>query len=141
MPGMMDTISSINDDAVLGIDKKTGNLRFALDSYRRFIEMFGEVVMGIDKEQFDEVIQKKKWNAASGDSSLQEGDLKDIIKKYKNIITKYRRDVSPAPGNNCAWRDAVFQQYPRAVGYRHINHIPQRPAHKIFRPWCSATWG
>jgi len=134
MPGMMDTILNlgINDEAVLGIDKKTGNMRFALDNYRRFIEMFGEVVMGIDKEQFDEVIQKKKIERRiRQDSSLQEADLKDIIKKYKNIITKNTGEMFPtSPWKQLRMaRDAVFRSWnnPRAISYRRINHIPPTP--------------
>lgn len=134
MPGMMDTILNlgINDESVVGFARKTGNMRFALDNYRRFIEMFGEVVMGIDKEQFDEIIQKKKLERRiRQDSSLQEGDLKDIIKKYKNIIAKNTGEMFP----NNPWkqlrlaRDAVFRSWnnPRAISYRRINHIPALP--------------
>ncbi len=134
MPGMMDTILNlgINDESVVGIGRKTGSLRFALDNYRRFIEMFGEIVMGIDKELFDEVIQKKKVERRiRQDSSLQENDLKDIIKKYKYIITRNTGELFP----DNPWkqlrlaRDAVFRSWnnPRAISYRRINHIPPLP--------------
>ncbi len=134
MPGMMDTILNlgINDESVMGIGNKTGNMRFALDNYRRFIEMFGEIVMGIDKESFDDVIQKKKVERRiRQDSSLQEGDLKDIIKKYKNIVTKNTGEMFPSsPWKQLRMaRDAVFRSWnnPRAISYRRINHIPPLP--------------
>jgi len=134
MPGMMDTILNlgINDESVIGIGEKSGNMRFALDNYRRFMEMFGEIVMGIDKESFDEVIQKKKVERRiRQDSSLQENDLKDIIKKYKSIITRNTGELFP----NNPWkqlrmaRDAIFRSWnnPRAISYRRINHIPPLP--------------
>ena len=134
MPGMMDTILNlgINDDSVEGLGEKTGNMRFAMDNYRRFIEMFGEVVMGIDKVQFDKVIQTKKTERrVRQDSSLQENDLKDIIKKYKKIITKNTGEMFPSDPwiqLNMA-RDAVFRSWnnPRAISYRRIHHIPPVP--------------
>ena len=81
MPGMMDTILNLglNDEAVEGLGKKTGNMRFALDNYRRFIQMFGNVVLSIDKILFENVITKKKVDRRiKQDSSLQINDLKDI---------------------------------------------------------------
>ena len=84
MPGMMDTVLNLglNEDTLKGIAEKTDNMRFALDNYRRFISMFGNVVLGIDKDLFEGVITKhKKDRRIKQDSSLQENDLKDIVKK------------------------------------------------------------
>ncbi|MEW6050014.1 MAG: pyruvate, phosphate dikinase [Candidatus Zixiibacteriota bacterium] len=131
MPGMMDTILNLglNEETVEGLSKKTNNPRFALDVYRRFIQMFGNVVLGIDKEQFEEIITEKKHERRiKQDSSLQVNDLKDIIKKYKQIIK--RKTGEPFPED--AWaqlrlsRDAVFRSWnnPRAISYRRMNNIP-----------------
>jgi len=91
MPGMMDTVLNLglNEATVKGLGEKTGNERFALDNYRRFIQMFGNVVLGIDKDLFEDVITKKKKDKRiRQDSSLQPIDLKDIIKKYKSIVKR-----------------------------------------------------
>jgi pyruvate,orthophosphate dikinase len=131
MPGMMDTILNLglNEETVEGLAKLTGNQRFALDNYRRFISMFGNVVLGIDKDQFEEVItEKKAERRIKQDSSLQANDLKDIVKKYKQIIK--RKSGEPFPDD--PWmqlrmaRDAVFRSWnnPRAISYRRMNNIP-----------------
>ncbi len=131
MPGMMDTILNLglNEQSVAGLGKKTNNLRFALDNYRRFIAMFGNVVLGIDKDQFEEVItKKKKERRIKQDSSLQVNDLKDIIKKFKQIIRK--KSGEPFPDDPFVQlrmaRDAVFRSWnnPRAISYRRMNNIP-----------------
>ncbi len=131
MPGMMDTILNLglNEETVEGLSKKTSNPRFALDVYRRFIQMFGNVVLGIDKEQFEEVItEKKAERRIKQDSSLQVNDLKDIIKKYKQIIK--RKTGEPFPEDPWSQlrmaRDAVFRSWnnPRAISYRRLNGIP-----------------
>lgn len=134
MPGMMDTVLNlgINDDSVLGIGEKSKNMRFALDNYRRFIQMFGEVVMGIDADSFEDVIKKKKVERrVKQDSSLQENDLNDIIKKYKNIIKRFTGESFPEdPWKQLRMsRDAVFRSWnnPRAISYRRLNHIPPLP--------------
>ncbi len=131
MPGMMDTILNLglNEQSVEGLGKKTNNLRFALDNYRRFIAMFGNVVLGIDKDQFEEVItKKKKERRIKQDSSLQVNDLKDIIKKFKQIIRKKSGENFPDdPFVQLRMaRDAVFRSWnnPRAISYRRMNNIP-----------------
>ncbi len=131
MPGMMDTILNLglNEQSVEGLGKKTNNLRFALDNYRRFIAMFGNVVLGIDKDQFEEVItKKKKERRVKQDSSLQVNDLKDIIKKFKQIIKKKSGESFPDdPFVQLRMsRDAVFRSWnnPRAISYRRMNNIP-----------------
>ena len=131
MPGMMDTILNLglNEVTIDGMIKKTGDQRFVYDNYRRFIAMFGDVVLGIDKPLFEEVIQKKKnEKKIRQDSSLQVKDLQDIIKRFKKIVEE--RTGEPFPED--PWkqlqmaRDAVFRSWnnPRAISYRRLNDIP-----------------
>ncbi len=131
MPGMMDTVLNLglNNDTLEGLAKKTGNERFAYDNYRRFVQMFGNVVLGIDKEKFEEIIDtKKKERKIKQDSSLQVEDLKDIVKKVKGIIK--RKTGEPFPDDPFVQlrmaRDAVFRSWnnPRAISYRKMNNIP-----------------
>jgi pyruvate,orthophosphate dikinase len=131
MPGMMDTILNLglSDESVEGLGKKTGNMRFALDNYRRFIAMFGNVVLSIDKELFEKVIEKKKKERRiKQDSSLQVNDLKDIIKKFKGIIKRKSGESFPDdPFTQLRMaRDAVFRSWnnPRAISYRRMHEIP-----------------
>ncbi len=131
MPGMMDTILNLglNDETVEGLGVKSGNMRFALDNYRRFIQMFGNVVLSIDKELFEAVISKKKTERRiKQDSSLQINDLKEIVKKFKSIIK--RKSGEPFPDEPFVQlrmsRDAVFRSWnnPRTISYRRMNNIP-----------------
>jgi len=131
MPGMMDTVLNLglNEETVKGLAVKTGNERFALDNYRRFIQMFGNVVLGIDKDIFEAVItRKKKDRRIRQDSSLQPTDLKDIIKKFKSIVK--RKSGEPFPDDPLQQlrmsRDAVFRSWnnPRAITYRRLHGIP-----------------
>jgi pyruvate, orthophosphate dikinase len=131
MPGMMDTILNLGltDETVNGLSEKTGNARFALDNYRRFIAMFGAVVYGIDKELFEEVITKKKQERrVKQDSSLQPVDLKEIVKRFKQIVKRKSGEEFPEDpmAQLRAARDAVFRSWnnPRAISYRHIYNIP-----------------
>jgi pyruvate,orthophosphate dikinase len=131
MPGMMDTILNLglNEETIEGLAKKTNNQRFALDNYRRFISMFGNVVLGIDKELFEEVISEKKHERrVKQDSSLQVNDLKDIVKRYKQIIKRKTGESFPDdPWQQLRMaRDAVFRSWnnPRAISYRRLNGIP-----------------
>lgn len=131
MPGMMDTILNLglNEETVEALGSKTGNMRFALDNYRRFIQMFGNVVLSIDRELFENVIVKKKTERRiKQDSSLQINDLKEIVKKFKSIIK--RKSGEPFPDDPFVQlrmaRDAVFRSWnnPRAISYRRMNDIP-----------------
>ena len=131
MPGMMDTVLNLglNKETMEGFAELTGNKRFAHDSYRRFVQMFGNVVLGIDKEQFEEVIEaKKKARKIKHDSSLQAEDLNDIIQKFKLIIKKRTgEDFPDDPYTQLRMsRDAVFRSWnnPRAISYRRLNNIP-----------------
>jgi len=131
MPGMMDTILNLglNPETVEGLAAKTGNMRFVLDNYRRFISMFGNVVLGIDKEAFESVITNKKAERRiKQDSSLQENDLRAIIKNYKQIIERKSGEEFPDdPYTQLRMaRDAVFRSWntPRAISYRRMHNIP-----------------
>jgi pyruvate,orthophosphate dikinase len=131
MPGMMDTVLNLglNADTLEGFTDLTGDERFACDNYRRFIQMFGNVVLGIDKEKFERIIEaRKKARKIRHDSSLQIEDLNDIIKKFKAVIKRNTGEVFPDdPYTQLRMsRDAVFRSWnnPRAISYRKLNDIP-----------------
>ncbi len=131
MPGMMDTVLNLglNEESVEGLAEKAGNMRFALDNYRRFISMFGNVVLGIDKDVFEQVITKiKTERRIKQDSSLQVNDLRVIVKKYKQIIKRKTGEEFPQdPYDQLRLaRDAVFRSWnsPRAISYRRIENLP-----------------
>ena len=130
MPGMMDTILNLglNDASVEALARKTGNQRFAYDSYRRLIQMFGNVVLEIHKESFDEVFDaQKKKRGVSQDTDLNADDLKQIIADYKTVVRRHAsRDFPQEPLEQLRLaRDAVFKswQNERAKVYRRINNI------------------
>ncbi|EQB62607.1 MAG: Pyruvate, phosphate dikinase [candidate division Zixibacteria bacterium RBG-1] len=125
MPGMMDTILNIglNDKTVQGLIDKSKNSRFAYDCYRRLLQMFGNVVMGIDKALFEHIIQKKKdAKKIKLDTSLSIDDLKDMIEKFKKLIKEKAGEEFPQnPLKQLQLaRDAVFRSWnsPRAITYR-----------------------
>src|SRR5262244_1086402 len=92
MPGMMDTILNLglNDTSVEALARKTGNDRFAYDSYRRLIQMFGNVVLEIEKEAFDQVFnEQKKERGVTLDTELNADDLKQVIAEYKSVVKKH----------------------------------------------------
>jgi len=131
MPGMMDTVLNLglNEETLQGLIDKTHDPRFAYDNYRRFIAMFGDVVLGIEKSLFEEVIhRKKKEKRIRQDSSLQVKDLQDIVRKFKKIIEKRTGEAFPEdPWQQLIMaRDAVFRSWnnPRAISYRRLNNIP-----------------
>ncbi|MBN2112164.1 pyruvate, phosphate dikinase [Candidatus Woesearchaeota archaeon] len=130
MPGMMDTVLNLglNDESVIGIAKKTSNDRFAWDSYRRFIQMFGNVVMGVEHSQFEEVLDKvKETKGVELDTELDTDDLKEVVKGYKEVIQKEKGKSFPQnPREQLQMSiDAVFGSWnnPRAISYRRINDI------------------
>ena len=129
MPGMMDTILNlgINDEVVEGIAKLTNNPRFAYDAYRRFIQMFGDVVLGINKNEFEAVLEeKKKERGVQWDSELTVEDLKEIIKKFKEVYKKYGYEFPQHPRKQLDMAiEAVFKSWmnERAIKYREINDI------------------
>ena len=130
MPGMMDTILNLglNDKSVEALAKRSNNPRFAADSYRRLIQMFGNVVLEIPKSAFDEVFDaKKKKKKAKLDTELDAKALKEVIEEYKKVVKKHtKRDFPQDPHEQLVMaRDAVFRswQNDRAKHYRRINNI------------------
>jgi len=130
MPGMMDTILNLglNDQTVLGLAKMTGNPRFAWDSYRRFIQLFGKVVFGVNDEKFDSVLKaSKKKQGVTDDSKLNVDSLKKIVVKYKKICENQTKQKFPTNPNEQIQLaiDAVFRSWmgERAVVYREKNNI------------------
>ena len=131
MPGMMDTILNLglNDVAVEGFAKKTGNPRFAYDSYRRFIQMFSDVVMEIPKSKFERVLDEiKESKGCEFDTDLTAEDLKNVIAQYKALYkTEKGSDFPQEPVAQLMEAvKAVFRSWdnPRAIYYRRMNDIP-----------------
>jgi len=130
MPGMMDTILNLglNDESVKGLAAKTGNERFAYDSYRRFIQMFGDVVLEISKAKFDFIFDgKKEAVGAEFDVDLSPEDLKSIIEDYKALVKEeLGRDFPQDPKDQLMEAiQAVFRSWnnDRAILYRQLNNI------------------
>ena len=131
MPGMMDTVLNLglNDEVVAGLAELTNNERFALDAYRRFIQMFSDVVMGIQKSYFDNVLDNVKSEAmVEYDHQLNCRDLRKIIAGYKDIYKRETGSDFPADSKTqlLAAVQAVFSSWenPRAIYYRRMNDIP-----------------
>jgi pyruvate,orthophosphate dikinase len=130
MPGMMDTILNLglNDQSVEALAKRSNNPRFAYDSYRRLIQMFGSVVLEIPKSDFEEVFDaKKKQKKAKLDTDLDAKALKEVIDEYKRVVKKHSKRDFPQDSHEqlVMARDAVFRswQNDRAKHYRRINNI------------------
>jgi pyruvate,orthophosphate dikinase len=130
MPGMMDTVLNLglNDDSVQGLIEKTGNPRFGWDCYRRFIDMFGDVVAGVDHEHFEEVIHAmKEKKGVKYDTELDADDLAELCKRYKDVYRKNKGELFPQdPRRQLTLSiNAVFGSWnsDRAVRYRQINQI------------------
>jgi len=130
MPGMMDTILNLglNDQSVEALAKRSNNPRFAYDSYRRLIQMFGNVVLEIPKSEFDEVFDaKKKQKKSKLDTDLDAKALQEIIAEYKKVVKKHAQRDFPQDAHEqlVMARDAVFRswQNDRAKHYRRINNI------------------
>jgi len=131
MPGMMDTILNLglNDNVVEGLAKLTGNIRFAYDSYRRFIQMFSNVVMEIDKSKFDGILDEiKRKYSAKYDTDLTADNLKEVVAMYKVL---YKKEIGSDFPQDPAIQliesiKAVFRSWenPRAIVYRRLNEIP-----------------
>ncbi len=131
MPGMMDTILNLglNDETADGLGKLTQNPRFAYDSYRRFIQMFGDVVLGIRKYKFDNILESvKEENGLSDDTELSANNLQDIVVKYKELVkNETRKEFPQDPREQLIMAvTAVFESWnnARAIVYRNINEIP-----------------
>ncbi len=131
MPGMMDTILNLglNDDTVRGFAKVAGDLRFALDSYRRFIQLFAKVALRVDAEPFEEVLEDARQRAgAASDAELDATALEEVVRRFQQIVEQH----SSVPFPNDPWGQlqmavqAVFDSWdnPRAIAYRDYNRIP-----------------
>jgi len=130
MPGMMDTILNLglNEETVLGLAKKSNNPRFAWDSYRRFVQLFGKVVFGVNDQKFDEILDHAKKNqAVQADSALSEKSLKQVVLDYKKICEKHTGRPFPSdPFEQLMLAiKAVFNSWmgERAIVYRNKNNI------------------
>ncbi|MGI6778115.1 MAG: pyruvate, phosphate dikinase [Acetivibrionales bacterium] len=131
MPGMMDTILNLglNDTVVEGLAKLTQNERFAYDSYRRFIQMFSDVVMGIEKTRFEKILDGvKEEKGVKLDTELDSNDLKEVVKRYKELYKKEKGSDFPQEPKIQLMEavKAVFRSWdnPRAIVYRRLNDIP-----------------
>jgi pyruvate,orthophosphate dikinase len=138
MPGMMDTILNLglNEKAVAGLAKKTGNERFAWDSYRRFVQMYGDVVLGLkpaskeDVDPFEEIIEEvKEEKGLENDNELSADDLKELVKRFKATVRKKTGHNFPTNPWDQLWGAivAVFSSWmnERAIYYRKLNNIPE----------------
>ena len=131
MPGMMDTVLNLglNDDAVKGLIEKSSNRRFAFDAYRRFLQMFGDVVLGVEHHEFEKALTaKKKEKKAKLDTDLTDKGLEELVEEYKAVIKKAKGFEFPKdPVEQLRMAvDAVFNSWnnKRAITYRNINGIP-----------------
>jgi pyruvate,orthophosphate dikinase len=137
MPGMLDTVLNLglNDQTVLGLVKGTRNERFAYDCYRRFVAMYGDVVLGLKPElkdeadPFEEILEAiKAKRGVEFDNQLDAGDLMELVEHYKALIRERKKSEFPQEPMDQLWGaiGAVFGSWnnPRAVAYRKINHIP-----------------
>jgi len=130
MPGMMDTVLNLglNDNSVKGLEKLSGNPKFSKDSYRRFLQMFGNVVLGIAHSKFEGILDsvKDKKDLVS-DIDLSSEDLDELIEKYKSLIKEETGEDFPQDPHKQLWQaiDAVFGSWnnPRAIKYRELNRI------------------
>ena len=138
MPGMMDTVLNLglNDDAVEGIAKKSGNERFAWDSYRRFVQMYGDVVLGMkpqskeDIDPFEEIMDEmKESKGIELDTDLTTEDLKELVKRFKAAVKKSTGNDFPVSPWDQLWGAvcAVFDSWmnERAILYRKMNNFPR----------------
>lgn len=131
MPGMMDTVLNVglNENTLEGLVERTGNPRFAWDSYRRLIQMYGEVVKGIEAREFDLALEKiKEEKGVENDTELTVDDLKEVVDKFNEIYTENLNEEFPTEPREQLWGaiDAVFGSWnnPRAKKYREINDLP-----------------
>ena len=136
MPGMMDTVLNIglNDETIKGVIAQTGNERFAYDAYRRFVNMYGDVVMGVqagekEEDPFEMVMDKLKEEVgAAADLDLSAADLKELTARFKKLIKERTGEDFPEEPEDQLWGaiEAVFSSWmvPRAVAYREIHNIP-----------------
>lgn len=132
MPGMMDTVLNLglNDETVKGLERKSNNARFAFDSYRRFIQMYSDVVLGVDHYHFEELLDtKKNEKAVIQDTELTADDLKDLVVLYKDKVLEETGKPFPQDVHEQLWGavGAVFNSWMnnRAITYRRLHDIPE----------------
>ena len=132
MPGMMDTVLNLglNDKTVVGLAKKTNNETFAYDSYRRFIQMYSNVVLEVDHHNFEDLLDNYKLTkGVLSDTDLKADDWKTIVGNYKDIVKKHTKKDFPQDSHEQLWGaiSAVFKswQNQRAKTYRRLNNIPE----------------
>ena len=131
MPGMMDTVLNLglNDETVQALGHDAGDARFAWDSYRRFIQMYGDVVMGLDHEVFEEILEDEKARLGHEyDTELSAVEWQHVTRLYKDVIAEELGEPFPQDPGIQLWKaiGAVFQSWmnPRAVTYRMLHNIP-----------------
>jgi pyruvate,orthophosphate dikinase len=131
MPGMMDTVLNLglNDSTVAGLAEASGDPRFAWDSYRRFIQMYGSVVLGVDHHRFEEIIEHSKLaRGVIEDTALTAGDWQQVVEGYKDMVAGETGKPFPQDPQEQLWGaiGAVFGSWmnPRAVTYRRLHDIP-----------------
>ena len=138
MPGMMDTVLNLgmNENAVEGLIAKSGNAKFAWDSYRRFVQMYGDVVLGMkpeskeDIDPFEAILEEvKEARGVENDNELEVEDLKDLVVKFKDAVKAQTGHDFPVNPWDQLWGAvmAVFNSWntPRAIYYRRMNQIPE----------------
>src|SRR5579864_6176235 len=131
MPGMMDTVLNLglNDQTVEGLAKKSGDPRFAYDSYRRFIQMYGQVVLGVEHHHFEDVIENHKLDSGvTLDTQLKAKDWQSVIAEYKALVERQLKKPFPQDPEEQLWGaiGAVFGSWmnQRAITYRRLHEIP-----------------
>ena len=131
MPGMMDTVLNLglNDKTVVGLAKKSGDERFAYDSYRRFIQMYAQVVLGIDHHHFEDVIERQKLATGKNlDTELTAKDWQQVVAAYKSLVQRELKQPFPQDPQAQLWGaiGAVFGSWmnQRAITYRRLHDIP-----------------
>ncbi|MCD6093497.1 MAG: pyruvate, phosphate dikinase, partial [Candidatus Omnitrophica bacterium] len=131
MPGMMDTVLNLglNDETIKGLVKKTGNQRFSYDAYRRFVQMFGNVVLGIEHSKFEQILEKKKEaKRVKFDTELDADDLKELVEEYKALVKEDKGIDFPSDPQEQLEKgyEAVFNSWnnERAKTYRKLHNIP-----------------
>ncbi len=132
MPGMMDTVLNLglNDETVLALAQDAGDPRFAWDSYRRFIQMYGSVVLGLDHEVFEEILEDEKAKAGyEYDTDLCADDWQEVVQLYKRMIEEELSETFPQDPHVQLWKaiGAVFASWmnPRAMTFRMLHRIPE----------------
>ena len=131
MPGMMDTILNLglNDASVEGLARASGNERFAWDSYRRFLQMYGDVVLGVEHSAFESILtEARRTSGADTDDEIPAGELQNLVGRYKQLIERDGSAPFPEAPEDQLWGaiGAVFESWrtPRAIAYRKTYEIP-----------------